>query len=307
MEVGQRVHCTLYGGKDGVVEAVHGVPSPETCRSIGGIGVTGGNAQVDIIWDNGTVSKRVSECLVRCSVQWRILDEAWSASQVEEARVRAAEYKLRMQREAEEKAAALQRACAELRVSHPTLVTAEKEPDAEKRAMANIRALLKRNWPKVKFSVTNSRGSARIAWMDGPSSKQVEAAVQKFEAGHFDGMEDIYRHQESAWTLTFGGLRYVHTVRKYSDIVIRRAVDALWACLPNMREVEKPVEVDERFCWTPHGAVPGLSRITVEELVQCLASHYDAVSGAFQMPEVRYGRLTFIVEIVCEAEMALAA
>lgn len=57
--VGQRTHCILHGGKNGVVAAVPGTQSPGSCRDLGGIGVAGGNACLDLIWDDGTESRRI--------------------------------------------------------------------------------------------------------------------------------------------------------------------------------------------------------------------------------------------------------
>jgi molybdopterin synthase catalytic subunit len=34
--------------------------------------------------------------------------------------------------------------------------------------------------------------AVRVEWVDGPSSKQVEAVVSRFEAGSFDGSIDMY-------------------------------------------------------------------------------------------------------------------
>ena len=41
LQIGARVHCTLYGGKDGTIYAIHGEQRPETVRTIGGAMTTG--------------------------------------------------------------------------------------------------------------------------------------------------------------------------------------------------------------------------------------------------------------------------
>jgi hypothetical protein len=61
-----------------------------------------------------------------------------------------------------------------------------------------IRAELKKSFPNVKFSVTSetfSMGDAvRISWTDGPRESAVEAITGKYQAGSFNGMEDIYEY-----------------------------------------------------------------------------------------------------------------
>lgn len=305
MELGQRVHCILYGGKDGVIAGIQGTLDPDSCKSLGAIGVTGGNATVEVIWDNGTTS-HVPECLILRSVQWRLYDEVWSASQIEESRQRMLAEGARKEQEAAQKASAMQQAKDDLVKRYPTLLTPEAEPFDGKRAVANVRKLLKLSWPKTKFSVRQSHGEIRIGWRDGPTSDQVSVVARPFEAGRFDGMSDSYEYHETAWTSLFGSIHYVNQTRVHSDITLKRAVDALWANLPNLRDIPKPTQVDEQFCWTSRGLVPGLAGTTVEELVQCLASHYDATTDTYLEPSSKYGRMTFIVPIVREAEMALA-
>lgn len=306
MKLGQRVHCILYGGKDGVIAGIHGALDPDSCAALGAIGVTGGNATIDVIWDDGTTS-HVPEALIRRSVQWQLYDEVWSASQIEESRQRMLAEGARKEREAAEKALAMQQAKDDLVKRYPMLLTPEAEPLDGKRAVANVRRLLKLSWPKTKFSVRQSHGSVRIEWRDGPTADQVSAVSRQFEAGRFDGMSDSFEYHTTAWNSLFGSLQYVNQARVHSDITLRRAVDALWANLPNLRDIPKPTQVDEQFCWSAQSPVPGLAGTTVEELVQCLASHYDATTDTYLEPSSKYGRMTFIVSTVREAELALAA
>lgn len=64
-----------------------------------------------------------------------------------------------------------------------------------------IREELKANFEGVKFSVkseTYSGGdSVRIEWTDGPTTAQVEEFTNKYQYGHFNGMEDIYEYSNS--------------------------------------------------------------------------------------------------------------
>ena len=57
-----------------------------------------------------------------------------------------------------------------------------------------VRAELKTAWPGVKFSVRSERSTVNVEWTDGPTTKQVEALLGKFEMGYFDGMDDSYKY-----------------------------------------------------------------------------------------------------------------
>lgn len=87
-------------------------------------------------------------------------------------------------------------------------------------ATKNIRTELKAAFPGVKFSVTSSRysggDSIRVSWTDGPCADRVEAITKKYQAGSFDGMQDLYTYDDDAFNDAFGDARYVHTTRSYS-------------------------------------------------------------------------------------------
>ena len=151
--LGQRLHCILYGGKDGTVVAIHGEQSPGSCQSFGGgVGVTGGSAHLDILWDNGTQSLRIPEALARNSVQWRVYDEVATSADIEAAWEH---FRITQADKAAQEALARAAFSAEkerLLAEYPNLkLRADEEYDA-KRAVLNIRILLKAQWPKVKFS-----------------------------------------------------------------------------------------------------------------------------------------------------------
>jgi hypothetical protein len=55
-----------------------------------------------------------------------------------------------------------------------------------------LRAALKAEFPGVKSSVRNSRGSAiDVRWTDGPRSSRVQEVCDRFAGGGFDGMQDL--------------------------------------------------------------------------------------------------------------------
>lgn len=70
-----------------------------------------------------------------------------------------------------------------------------------------IRAALKKDFPKVKFSVRSSSysggSSITVRWVDGPTTKMVERITNQFRGANFDGMIDLKVHQ-SHWLLPDG-------------------------------------------------------------------------------------------------------
>src|SRR5882724_732996 len=96
--VGTRVHCILYGGKDGVVYAIHGEQKPETVTSFSAVVMMGGNATFDIVWENGTESPGLPEAIIH-SVQWRILPGVANLEEIKAMREQAASEQLRRETE----------------------------------------------------------------------------------------------------------------------------------------------------------------------------------------------------------------
>lgn len=69
-----------------------------------------------------------------------------------------------------------------------------------KETAALVRQQLKACFPGQKFSVrsdTYSGGaSVRVSWVDGPTEKEVDAAVRRYERSWFDGMVDMKHYHE---------------------------------------------------------------------------------------------------------------
>lgn len=65
-------------------------------------------------------------------------------------------------------------------------------------AASAIRAELKIVFPDIKFSVRSESfaggNSVEVSYQDGPPVKEVEKFVDKYQYGHFNGMEDLYEH-----------------------------------------------------------------------------------------------------------------
>ncbi len=261
IQLGQRVRCALPYCGFGSVVAIHGKQSPESCQSIGGgVGVMGGNASLAIVWDNGKRST-VPETLARSSVQWEILPEVVSAQGVADALALAektereeAEAKARADRAHEE---------AKAKLAEDAELVGLKRADqcdeyAPKVAAANLRKLLKKRWPGVKFSVRMERGAAslRVSWTDGPTQDEVEILANSFQRGSFDSMTDGYDYHRSPFVELFGGADYVFCEREMSAELIAQAIEAVWQKYPgNVCDVEKP---------TPEGIASG--RFTMIEV-----------------------------------------
>lgn len=115
---------------------------------------------------------------------------------------------LQTERQAEQDAAA---------GKYPYLIKQDGKTCARVLAAKNIRIELKRNFPGVKFSVRGksfSMGdSIDVAWYDGPTVKQVEEIISKYQYGWFNGMEDIYEGSGDGFTDLFGDAKYVNGSR----------------------------------------------------------------------------------------------
>jgi hypothetical protein len=72
----------------------------------------------------------------------------------------------------------------------------DKQLSTHAAAAAAIRKELKAKFPLVTFKVTSqcfSMGnSVHVSWVDGPLDKEVDAIINQYQYGDFNGMEDIY-------------------------------------------------------------------------------------------------------------------
>ena len=79
-----------------------------------------------------------------------------------------------------------------------------------------LRQALKAGFPGVKFSIKSRRfagGDAiDVSWIDGPVSKQVDEIIDRYSAGDFNGMEDLYEYRRDYWIKAFGA-RSAHARR----------------------------------------------------------------------------------------------
>lgn len=291
--VGQRVHCIMYGGKDGTVVNIHGTQDAKSCKSLHGVGVRGGRAHFDIIWDNGTESRQIPESLLRSSVQWRVYSEIFTADQITIAKTTLEAETNRRNLEKLENQRKWDLEVVELKAKYPNLKQQQDEPSAPKRAIANIRIELKEKWPKVKFSVRkDGYNTLNISWIDGPTVDQVENITAKYKEGYFDGMEDIYRNVATPFNTLFGDLKYIFNRRDYSDAVKQKSINELWLELPaNLENIPK---IDVSLWCKDCIQIPCLN-ITISEALRSIASSYDAFNDEYRLNS-RYSSSNWLVE-----------
>jgi hypothetical protein len=100
-----------------------------------------------------------------------------------------------------------------------------------------IKKELTEAFKNIKFSVRYSSysggNSIRVTWSAGPTVSEVEKITGKFQSGYFDGMQDMYIHEnttiidDSGTVANLGGVDYVFTDREFSEEFKNKAIDKL--------------------------------------------------------------------------------
>lgn len=230
LDVGQKVHCMLYGGSDGVVCAINGEQRPDTIQSIAGIMTTGGNASMDVVFYDGGLSRGVPESIIR-GVQWYIYPVIVTKSAIYDlmqnhnvTKAAKAEAKEREQLEREQ-----QRQALPSEYPYLTLLS-DSGKSSHATGAANLKRHLAHEFPGVKFSVKSdsfSGGDAiRVSWVDGPRIGEVDAIADMYQESDFDGMTDCSTFRHSVFTAVFGGAKYVTCSRSESVELTIRALAA---------------------------------------------------------------------------------
>lgn len=92
-----------------------------------------------------------------------------------------------------------------------------------------LKAELSKAFPGIKFSVTSSSysggDSLRVHYEDGPSPRIVEEISGKYQAGHFDGMTDMYEYSNTREDIP--QTKFVFVERKMSKET-RATIDAAY-------------------------------------------------------------------------------
>jgi len=112
--------------------------------------------------------------------------------------------------------------------------TKKSYPNALVCAASNVRRELKNAFPDVKFSVRTRRFSGgnaiEIEWIDGPTSERVDAIINRYSDGSFDGMVDLYSYNSGAareFTKRYGSAKYVSGTRYYTCAALQQAADSV--------------------------------------------------------------------------------
>lgn len=231
IKVGQLVYTGLYGLGNGVVSAIYGEQSPATSKvHFGGVMVSGGKAEFDILFECGSETKRLSECVLR-GVQWRIFDEVRGTEEIERLR----ELVIATQTKASEDKALADAAYALKKVQvaeDPKYHLLEKIGNSSRTHAAvvakNMRVELKASHPATKFSVRKTGyDSITVTWTDGPTIDQVRDIIGKYKTGYYNMHDDIHESKSTPFTDIFGGVDYLNFSRDYSEELTQKAINAL--------------------------------------------------------------------------------
>ena len=91
-----------------------------------------------------------------------------------------------------------------------------------------VKVELKARFPNTKFSVKSENfsmgDSVRINWTDGPTNNSVRDITDKYQYGHFNGMEDIYEYSNKNEGIPQA--QYVQTQRTMSPEMETKIIEA---------------------------------------------------------------------------------
>lgn len=230
LSVGQVVYTNLYNLGKGVIVNIHGEQKPKSIKNMYNVMVTGGNAEFDIVFFNGNKTNRLPESILH-SVQWRIKDEKVDQETIKSLIEKAEAHELAEKAEEERKKNEFKQGVEfqknNTEYSHLTQITSNSDKKV-KIVGKNIRAELKKHFPKTKFSVRKQYYSSyHVNWTDGPTVEEVESIINKYETSRFDSYTDYHYSETSPFNVVYGGADYVFTHRDYSDEIIALAIKSL--------------------------------------------------------------------------------
>lgn len=107
-------------------------------------------------------------------------------------------------------------------------------------AAKSIRKELKEHFPHVKFSVKSENyaggNGVNISWDNGVTDKVIKNIVDKYQYGHFNGMEDIYEYSNTIEDLP--QVKFVFTRRIITQDIVEKAFQLLKQTLVFFEGVE---------------------------------------------------------------------
>jgi hypothetical protein len=271
--VGQVVYTHLYQRGRGVIYAIHGEQAADSVMSFGGgVVVSGGRAEFDIVFESGSISKRLPECILR-GVQWEIHNEIMSIIDVTTLYRHALAVELAKQEDEEAQRVAFNLAVENIKTV-PEYTKLIQGNNGAVQVASNIRKELKAAFSGIKFSVRkNHYDRVDINWTDGPTKDAVKAIVDKYQEGYFNGMEDIYEYNESPFNKVYGGVRYVFAEREFSDRLTEKAITLFIQRFKNRFNTEITLEkykkgelwsVGNGEFWHGHGVQAEINKMRAE-------------------------------------------
>lgn len=155
---------------------------------------------------------------------------------------------------------------AELEKRYPWAKSPDSGLSPHARAAANMRTELAKAFPGIKFTVKSKSfsggDSIDVDWEMGPTEKEVKEITSKYEDGHFDGMQDMYIHDASAFKKAvgrvLGDIKYCSEHRDYGIGIYSKMRDIILSHynLPPVLSAEWPGDTDwhdidcqGRTCW----------------------------------------------------------
>jgi len=115
----------------------------------------------------------------------------------------------------------------ELRALYPWAIGLDAGMSSHARAAKNMKKELKQAYPHIKFSVTSDSfsmgNSISVSWTDGAPASEIKKITDKYQYGSFNGMDDIYENDNSAYSTAvstvLGQSKYVIESRTISESV----------------------------------------------------------------------------------------
>lgn len=194
---------------------------------VSAVNLTDGKISYTILGLNAPTSAPLLETSLRF---YRVIDKTLSLDELRARRQ--VVQNVTDQREAIHQAKEAARQLENKRVSadpeNAGLLTTDTESNTTKLAAKNIRILLKKHFPGVKFSVRmRDYNAIYVSWTDGATKAAVEAIIDHFQEGNFNGMEDIYEYNDCVFNRVYGGVKYLFCDRSHSDELIAEAIAKL--------------------------------------------------------------------------------
>ncbi|MDG3444650.1 LPD29 domain-containing protein [Nitrospirillum amazonense] len=236
--VGTKVLSCLGGVGNGYVFAVRGKPDPKSVRPIGnGIGVTGGGARYDVVFQSGHRLLGVGEGAMR-SAMWTITSHVADAATMEAILDKSKTVSTWFTQEQDKgKFDAAVQAIRKSPEFH--LLKQGDDPLSGTLAAKNIRIIVKDLSPHCRFTVHKVKGgSVAVEWTDGPAEDLVTECVAIFGGSISSPKTEA---TITPWMAAFGGCSFVTTNRNYSDGVLAKGIAATWDRFAGMLTgIERP-------------------------------------------------------------------